>query len=92
MIAVERMKMALSSGYYNEMMRTNTVSAQESLMVIDIQAHFSILCPSLMADLKCEDINKLAVEDYRVLKIAFTKQYIPWWNVWLKLFQGEDGK
>ena len=90
MIDVERMKMVLSSGYYNEMMRTNTVSAQESLMVIDIQSSFSVLCPQLMTDLKCEDVRKMAAEDYQVLKTAYTKQYIPWWNAWLKLFRGED--
>jgi len=92
MIDVERMKMALSSGYYNEMMRTSTISAQESLMVIDIQSHFSVQCPKLMEDLKCEDVRKLAAEDYRVLKIAYVKQFLPWWNLWLKLFRGEDEK
>ena len=42
MIDIERMKMILSGGYYSEMIRTNTLSAQESLMIIDIQSHFSI--------------------------------------------------
>lgn len=92
MIDVERRKMVLSSGYYNEMMRTSTVSAQESLMVIDIQSHFSVQCPDLMKDLKCDDINKLSVEDYQVLKSAYTKQFLPWWNIWLQLFRGEDAK
>jgi hypothetical protein len=92
MIDVERLKMALSGGYYDNMMRTNTVSAQESLMVIDIQSHFNILCPQLIKDMKCEDISKMTAEDYRELKIAYTKQFIPWWNNWLQLFRGEDEK
>jgi len=92
MIDVERMKMMLSSGYYNEMMRTSTISAQESLMVIDIQSHFSVQCPQLMTDLKCEDVRKLAAEDYRVLKTAYVKSFLPWWNNWIKLFRGEDEK
>jgi hypothetical protein len=92
MIGIERMKMALSMGYYNDMMRTSTVSAQESLMIIDIQAHFSILCSQLMTDLKCEDVTKLTAEDYLVLKTAYVKQFTPWWNIWLKLFKGEDGQ
>ena len=92
MIDVERMKMALSNGYYGDMMRTSTVSAQESLMVIDIQSHFSILCPDLMKDLKCEDVRKLSTEDYQELKSVFVKQFIPWWNNWLKLFRSEDGQ
>ena len=92
MIDVERMKMVLSSGYYSEMMRTSTISAQESLMVIDIQAHFSVQCPELMKDLKCEDVRKKAAEDYQALKTAYTKEFVPWWNVWLKLFRGEDEK
>jgi hypothetical protein len=92
MIDIERMKMVLSSGYYNEMMRTSTISAQESLMVIDIQSCFSVLCPDLMKDLKCEDVRKMVAEDYQMLKAAYTKEFIPWWNAWLKLFRGEDEK
>jgi hypothetical protein len=90
MIDVERLKMILSGGYYNEMMRTTTVSAQESLMVIDIQAHFSVLCPKFLEDLKCEDIKKLSIEDYRILKEAYMGKFVPWWNNWLKLLKGEE--
>jgi hypothetical protein len=90
MIDIERLKMILSGGYYNEMMRTTTVSAQESLLVIDIQACFSVLNQKLMADLKCEDVKKLSVEDYRVLRNAYVKEFLPWWNNWLKLFKGEE--
>lgn len=92
MIDIERMKMVLSSGYYNEMMRTSTISAQESLMVIDIQSCFSVLCPDLMKDLKCEDVRKMVAEDYQMLKAAYTKEFIPWWNNWLQLFRGENEK
>ena len=92
MIDVERIKQALSGGYYDNMMRTGTISAQETLMVIDIQAHFSVQCPDLMKDLKCEDVRNLSAEDYQVLKSAYVKQFIPWWNNWLKLFRGEDEK
>ena len=92
MVDVERMKQALSGGYYNEMMRTSTMSAQESLMIIDIQSHFSVQCPDLMKDLKCEDVRKLTAEDYQVLKTAYIKEFVPWWNAWLKLFRGEDEK
>jgi hypothetical protein len=92
MIDVERMKQVLSAGFYGEMMRTNSISAQESLMVIDIQAHFAILCPQLMKDIKAEDVRKLTIEDYRELKTAYTTQFVPWWNNWLKLFRGEDEK
>lgn len=90
MIDVERIKMILSGGYYNEMMRTGTVSAQESLLVIDIQSHFQVLCPKLLEDLKCEDIKRLSIEDYRELREAYVKGFVPWWNNWLKLFKGEE--
>jgi hypothetical protein len=92
MVDVERLKMVLSNGFYGEMNRANTVSAQESLMVIDIQAHFTILCPTLIEDLKCDDMRKLTIEDYQVLKSAYVKQFVPWWNIWLKLLKGEDGQ
>jgi hypothetical protein len=92
MIDVERRKMVLSSGYYNEMMRTSTISAQEALTVIDIQAHMSVQCPELMKDLKCEDITKLTPEDYQVMKKAYKDNFMPWWNAWLNLFRGEDGQ
>lgn len=90
MIDIERLRMILSGGYYNEMMRTTTTSAQESLLIIDIQACFSVLCPKLMEDLKCEDVKKLAVDDYRILRLAYTEKFVPWWNSWLKLFKGEE--
>jgi hypothetical protein len=90
MIDIERLKMILSGGYYNEMMRTTTISAQESLLIIDIQACFSILNQKLMQDLKCEDIKKLSIEDYRVLRTAYMENFVPWWNNWLKLFKGEE--
>ena len=92
MIDVERMKMALSNGFYNEMMRTQTITAQESLMAIDIQSHFTILSPKLISDLKCEDIRKLSGNDYRELKKAYVEGFLPWWNNWVKLFKEEDGK
>jgi len=92
MIDIERMKMILSGGYYSEMIRTNTLSAQESLMIIDIQSHFSILCPELMKDIKCEDVRKLYIEDYKELRDIYVNQFLPWWNDWLKLFRGENGK
>lgn len=92
MIDVERMKMVLSNGYYNEMMKTSTVSAQESLLMIDIQAHFSVQCPDLIKDIKCDDIRRLSIEDYQELKNIYIKQFLPWWNNWLKLLRGEDGQ
>lgn len=90
MVDVERLKMALSNGFYNEMMRTITVSAQEALTAIDIQACFSVLCPRLLEDLKCSDIKRMSVEDYAELKQAYEKQYLPWWNIWLQLFKGTE--
>jgi hypothetical protein len=92
MIDVERRKMVLSGGYYGEMMRTSTISAQESLMLVDIQSHFSVLCPELIKDLKCEDLGSMDIDDYKMLKEAYTKEFVPWWNSWLKLFRGEDGQ
>jgi hypothetical protein len=92
MIDIERLKMIYSGGYYSEMMKTLTTTSQESLMVIDIQSHFKILCPKLMEDLKCEDIKKLDIKDYKELRIAYVKQFLPWWNKWLDLFKGEDEK
>lgn len=90
MLQVERMKMALTGGYYNDMMKTGTVSAQETLLLVDIQSHLSILCPKLMTDLKCEDVQRLTPEDYSKLRKVYIDKFVPWWNNWLKLFKGEE--
>ena len=89
---VERLKMILSGGYYNEMIKTLTFTSQEALMVIDIQSSLSVLCPKLIEDLKCTDIKKLSATDYVKLKKVYIELFIPWWNKWLEIFKGEAQK
>ena len=89
MIDIERLRMVLSGGYYFEMLKNSTFTSQESLMVIDIQATFSILCPQLMEDLKCSDIKKLDAKDYRELRKVYVEKFIPWWNNWLTILKGD---
>lgn len=89
MIDIERLRMVLSGGYYFEMLKNNTFTSQESLMVIDIQSTFSILCPQLMEDLQCSDLKKLSATDYKELRKAYVDKFMPWWNNWLNILKGD---
>jgi len=83
--AIESLKQVISKGMYSSLMSTNTVSANASLDMIDIEAYLTVLCPQLLKDLKCDSFINLGVEDYMVIKEAYDKQFIPWWNDIMKL-------
>lgn len=78
--AIESLKQVISKGMYSNLMNTNTKSAYASLDMIDVEAHFSVLCPQLLKDLKCDSFMNLGIEDYMIIKKVYDEQFIPWWN------------
>ena len=78
--SIEIMRQTLSLNTYSGMARSMMVSSEESLDMIDIEAYFSVLCPKLIEDLKCDSFSELGILDYKELKDLFKKQFIPWWN------------
>lgn len=83
--SIESIKQVLSRGMYLALVQTNTISANNALDMIDIEAYLSVLCPELIKDLKCDKFSDLGLEDYMELKKAYDEQFVPWWNEILKL-------
>jgi len=82
---IETMKQISSRGMYSSFISTSTLSSNEALTMIDVEAYLTVLAPKLLKDLKCDSFNELGIEDYLELKKAFQEQFIPWWNAILDL-------
>jgi len=77
---IEAMKQTLSLNTYGSMSRSMMKSSEEALDMIDMEAYFSVLCPKLVEDLKCESFSDLGLLDYLEIKKIFKEKFIPWWN------------
>lgn len=77
---IEAMKQTLSLNTYGSMSRSMMKSSEEALDMIDMEAYFSVLCPKLVEDLKCESFSELGLLDYVEVKKIFKEIFIPWWN------------
>ena len=87
--AIETMKQTLSANNYSSMSRSMMVTANEALDIIDLEAYLTVLCPKLIEDLKCDSFSQLGLLDYKELRDAFKKQFLPWWNDIEKLLRPE---
>lgn len=77
---IEAMKQTLSLNTYGSLYRSMMTSSEEALDMIDMEAYFSVLCPKLIEDLKCESFSELGLLDYLAVKKVFKEQFTPWWN------------
>lgn len=83
---IEAMKQVLSRGMYAALIEMRTVSATESLDMIDMESYFSILAPELIKDLKCS-FGELDLEDYFELKEIYNEKFWPWYKEILDFLQ-----
>lgn len=79
-IDYERMKASLSGGMYGSMFRMGTLSGDEALTMIDIEAFFTVFCPQVLKDLKCESFKDLGLKDYKEIKTVYVEKIVPWYN------------
>ena len=77
---IEAMKHTLSANTYGSMTMSRLATANEALDMIDIEAYLTVLCPKLLEDLRCSSFSDLGIIDYRELRDAFKKQFVPWWQ------------
>lgn len=77
---IEAMKQTLSLNTYGSMSRSMMKSSEEALDMIDMEAYFTVLCPKVVEDLKCESFSELGLLDYLDIKKVFKEKFIPWWN------------
>lgn len=84
---IQAMKQTLSLNTYGSMSRAMMASTEEALDMIDMEAYFSVLCPKLIEDLKCDSFSELGLLDYKEVKKVFKDQFVPWWNAIEELLQ-----
>lgn len=77
---IEAMKQNLARGFYNIMIQSPSVSAQNALDMIDVQACLVVLCPKLIEDLKVKNFAELGVKDYVEIRDAYLKTVVPFFK------------
>lgn len=88
LIRIQTNKLLLGNGVYQDLL----VASSDALYVrflIDSIATFQILIPQLSKDLTV-DIMELDLMQSKEIVSAYTDQYLPWYNKWTKLVQGDD--
>lgn len=83
LIDIENLKITLSP-MYRELAKKGMILSDLALDIIDMQAYFSVLCPQLLKDVKVS-LDELALPDLLQLRDAYHKQFLPWWNKWIKV-------
>jgi hypothetical protein len=77
---IEAMKQTLSMNSYGSMYRTMMVSSEEALDMVDMEAFFTVLCPKIITDLKCDSFAELGLKDYLEVKKVYKEKVLPWWK------------
>lgn len=85
LIDIENKKAALRPRAIN----FNTDSSTMANLLIDTIATFEILCPAMIKDLNI-DIYELDLIKSRVFIKAYTREFFPWYNEWIKIISDID--
>lgn len=88
-IDFERTKATLSGGMYGSMFRMGTVSGDEALTMIDVEAFFAVFCPEFIKDLKVKSFKDLGLKDYNEIKTVYIDKIVPWYNDYIKVLRPE---
>lgn len=75
--SIETTKQKLGKGFYNVLLGNPTKTAQDALDMIDIEAFLTVLCPSLLEDMKVEKFSQLGIADYKEIKEIYLKEIQP---------------
>ena len=73
-----KMKSAISMGSYGNIFRIALDSADEALLMIDIEAFLTVFCKQVLEDFKPRTIREMGIEDYLELKEVYQTQIEPW--------------
>lgn len=84
---LESAKASLSKGQYGAMIDAQTLSSLNALGCIDIIAHFQILIPELILDLKVSRIQDLDPSDFMELVRVYKNDLMPWVKEWQDEFK-----
>lgn len=88
LIRIQTSKIRMADGTYQDLL----MSSSDSLFVrflIDAIASFQVLIPKLFEHLT-KDIFEMDLMQTKPIVKVYTDVYLPWYNDWTKLIQGED--
>lgn len=76
-IDIKVLETKISQGLSTQMV-FGTGEQQSAFLYITTYAHFAVLCPEMMQDLKVKSIFDLSLEDYEELVQVYLKDIQPW--------------
>jgi len=92
MVDLEKAKAMLSAGQWGGIYRANTLTGDESLVMMQTQAAISIFFPELLEDLKPKSIMELGIKDYIDFRKLYTEKIEKWVNSHIEMLRdtGEE--
>lgn len=75
---VWKMRSALSNGSYGYLYRMGLDNADNALIIVDLEAFFTVFCPQLIEDIKPNTIRELGIEDYLEIQEVYVSELMPW--------------
>ena len=76
-IDIKVLEVKLSQGFSAQMV-TGTADQLDAFLFITTYAHFSVLCPELMRQLKVSDLRELSISDFEELSKVYLSEIQPW--------------
>ncbi len=73
-----KMRNALSMGSYGQLFRHGMVASDNVLEAIDIEAFFTVFCPSFLKDLKPTSFGELGIDDFIEIRDVYLATIQPW--------------
>lgn len=81
-IDIEMMKSQITNGNYGKMITNYSKMSILSLDMIDMFAHFKVICPKLLEDLKVDNWSQLDSFDALDLFKAYQGSFKPWFSLY----------
>lgn len=84
-IAIQNLKATLASNY--DSLGFMGAETQFAELLVDTQAHLTILCPSLLKDLN-KPFGELDLITTKEISECYVQQFRPWYNNWMNALFG----
>lgn len=85
-VDITTLKFDLTNGRYEQMAVSKLQTIYDAAIIVDMQAHVTVLCADAIKDLHVSNIRDLYPSDLKELLKAYTEQMKPWIEKWQKLF------
>lgn len=80
LLDIESLKSALTNGTYGDLVRMNTITANNVLDIADAIATFSVLIPEIKKQLTVKSYTEIDAVTARKIAKSYREQYFPWFN------------